>query len=74
MNHGIDNMHKCSSGGLLLILNLTQPIIGFCKLDHTLTKRGLESVLKAQKCVWEPAKSAASKGGGSWVFIAPLKN
>jgi hypothetical protein len=42
-------------------------------LDHTLTERGLESVLKAQKRVWEPAESTASKGGGLGVFIAPFE-
>jgi hypothetical protein len=47
VNHEIDNIHRCSSGGLLSILNFSQPTNGFGKLDHTLTKRGLESVLKA---------------------------
>jgi hypothetical protein len=36
----------------------------FASLKQSLTKRGLESVLKAQKRVWKSAESAASKGGG----------
>ena len=73
-NHEIDNMHKCSSGGLLSILNFSQPTNGFGNLDHTLTKRGFGRDGKAQKGVGSPAESAASKGGGLGVFIAPLKN
>ena len=42
-------------------------------MDHILTKRGFERVGKAQKRVYKPAESAASKGGGLGVFIAPLK-
>ena len=73
-NHKIDNMHKCSSGGLLSILNFSQPTNGFGNLDHTLTKRGFERVGKAQKGVGSPAELAASKGGGLRVFITPLEN
>ena len=36
----------------------------FASLNQSLTKRGLESVLKAQKRVRESVESAASKGGG----------
>jgi hypothetical protein len=43
-------------------------------MGHTLTKRWLESVLKAQQRVGQLEESAASKGGGLGVFIAPLKN
>ena len=46
----------------------------FARLNQSLTKRGLESVLKAQKRVRVLAESVASKGGGLGVFIAPLKN
>ena len=42
-------------------------------MDHTLTKRGFGRVGKAQKHVYKPVKSAASKGGGLGVFIAPLE-
>ena len=41
-------MHKCSSGGLLSILNFSQPTNGFDNYDESLTKRGLESVCKAK--------------------------
>ena len=33
----------------------------FASLNQSLTKRELESVLKAQKCVWMSVESAASK-------------
>ena len=72
-NHKIDNMHKYSSGGLLSILNFSQPTNGFGNWDESLTKRGMESVCKAQKHARGSAESAASKGGGLGVFIAPLK-
>jgi hypothetical protein len=36
----------------------------FASLNQSLTKKGLESVLKAQKHVWKLAESAASKDGG----------
>ena len=42
-------------------------------MDHTLTKRGFGRVGKAKKCVYKPAESAASKGGGLGVFIVPLE-
>ena len=74
MNHEIDNMLKCSSGDLVSILNFSQPTNGFGNLDHTLTKRGFGRVGKAQKRVCVSVDSAASKGGGLGVFIAPLKN
>jgi len=73
-NHKIDNMHKCSSGGLLSILNFSQLTNGFGNLDHTLTKRGFRRVGKAQKHARGSAELAASKGGGLGVFIVPLKN
>ena len=63
-NNEIDNMYKCSSGGLLSILNFSQPTNGFGNLDHTLTKRGFGRVGKAQKHVGSPAESAATKDGG----------
>ena len=66
-------MHKCSSGGLLSNLNFSEPTMGFSNLEQSLTKRGLESVLKALEWLGEPAESATSKGGGLGVFIAPLK-
>ena len=66
-------MHKCSSGGLLSILNFSQPTNRFGNLDQSLTKRGLESVCKFQKRICLSAESVASKGGGLGVFIAPLK-
>ena len=62
-----------SSDGLLSILNFYQPTKGFYKLDQSLTKRGLESVLKAQKHVWMSAEPVASKGGGMGVFIDPTQ-
>ena len=46
----------------------------FARLNQSPTKSGLESVLKAKKHVRESAESAATEGGGSRVFIAPLKN
>ena len=72
-NHEIDNMHKFSSGLIGLFLNFSQSTNGFGNLDHTLTKRGFERVGKAQKRVYVSAESAASKGGGLGVFIAPLE-
>ena len=42
-------------------------------MDHTLTKRGFGRVGKAQKRVSVSAESAAFKGGGLGVFIAPLE-
>ena len=55
------------------LLNFSQPTNGFGNLDHLLTKRGLESVCKAQKHVCVSAESATSKGGGLGVFIALLE-
>ena len=52
---------------------LSQPTKGFGNLDESLTKRGLESVCKAQKRARGSTESAASKGEGLGVFIAPLK-
>ena len=52
---------------------LSQPTKGFGNLDESLTKRGLESVCKAQKYARGSAESVASKGGGLGVFIAPLE-
>jgi len=64
-NHEIDKyMHKRSMVACSQFRISLNPQVGFCKLDHTVTKRGLESVLKAQKHIWEPVESAASKGGG----------
>jgi len=74
VNHDIDNMHKCSSGWIALFFNFSQPTNGFSNLDHTVTKRGFRRVGKAKKCARGSAESAASKGGGLGVFIAPLKN
>ena len=62
-NHEINKYAQVLKGGLLSILNLTQPT-RFFKLDQSLTKRRFESVLKAQKRVRMSAESAASKGGG----------
>ena len=45
----------------------------FASLNQSHTKRGLESVLKAQKRVRVLAESVASKGGGLGVFIASLE-
>ena len=45
----------------------------FASLNQSLTKRGLESVLKAQKRVWKSTELAASKGGGLGVFIDPTQ-
>ena len=73
VNHEIDNMHKCSSGWIVLFLNFTQLTIWFGKFDQTLTKRGFERVGRAKKHVLQPVESAASKGEGLGVFIAPLK-
>ena len=42
-------------------------------MDHTLTKRMFGRVGKAKTHVLQPAESAASKGGGLEVFIAPLE-
>ena len=50
-NHEINKYAQVLKDGLLSILNLTQPKDGFCNLDQSLTKRGLESVLKAKKRV-----------------------
>ena len=72
-NHEIDNMHKCSSGWVAHFLNFSQPTNGFGNLDHILTKRGFGRVGKAQKYDRKSAESAASKGGGLGVFIAPLE-
>ena len=72
-NHEIDNMHKCSSGGSLSILNFSEPTNGFGNLDHTLTKRGFRRVGKAQKHARGSTKLAASKGGGLGVFIVSLE-
>ena len=61
-NHEIDNMHKCSSGGLFSFsISLLTHKMDFASLNQSLTKRELESVLKAQKCVWMSVESAASK-------------
>ena len=42
-------------------------------MNQSLTKRGLESVLKAQKRVEKSAELVASKGGDLGVFIDPTK-
>ena len=62
-NHEIDKYAQVLKGGLLSILNLTQPTRWILQFG-SLTKRGLESVLKAQKHVWKSVESAVSKGGG----------
>jgi len=63
-NHEIDNMHKCSRVACSQIWISLNPQVEFCKSDQSLTKRGLESVLKAHKHVWMSVESATSKGGG----------
>ena len=45
----------------------------FASLNQSLTKRGLESVLKVQKRVKMSVESAASKTGGLGVFIDPTQ-
>jgi hypothetical protein len=45
----------------------------FTSLNQSLTKRGLESILKAQKRIRKSAESATSKGGGLGVFIDPTQ-
>jgi hypothetical protein len=45
----------------------------FTSLNQSLTKRGLESILKAQKHIWKSAESTTSKGGDLGVFIDPTK-
>jgi hypothetical protein len=63
-NHEIDKNAQVLKGGLLLIWISLNPQDGFCNLDQSPTKKGLESVLKVQKRIRVSAESAASKGGG----------
>ena len=71
-NHERDNIHKCSSGWIALFLKFIEPTIWFGKFDQSLTKRGLGELARL-KNVYVSAESAASKGGGLEVFIAPFE-
>jgi hypothetical protein len=66
-------MHKCSRVACSQFESHSTHKIDFAMLNQSLTKRGLKSVLKAQKHVWKSAESAASKGGGLGVFIDPTQ-
>ena len=64
-------MHKCSRVACSQFESDSTHKMDFASLNQLITKRGLESVLKAEKCVRVSAESAGSKGGDLGVFIDP---
>ena len=69
----ISSLQRWRLGGIYSPLGKTSRFIAVA-IPDTSGKRGFMRVGKAQKRVCMSAESAASKGGGLGVFIAPLKD
>ena len=66
-------MHKCSRVACSQFESHLAHKMDFVSLNQSLTKRALESVLKAQKCVRELVELATSKGGGGRGIYSPFE-